>query len=494
VKWRGERSEAFIFDPYGRDLTSTAELALDAEGRFLGLRIHSILNCGSQVLMLMPLVRGASIANGLYAIPAMHIHLQAVLTNTAPTSTYRGAGRPEAMYLIERLVDTAAREMRLDRADIRRKNLITPEMLPYVNGVGTKYDSGQFEANMLHALEMADASGFPARREASRRSRKLRGFGFANYIETATGIPPERAVIHVLPDQVDITLGTQASGQGHETAFSQMVVDFLGVSFDQVHLLHGDTDIVRMGSGSHSSRSMRLGGLLLGQAAAQIIAQGKQLAARSLQAEQNEVTFANGQFRVKNSDRSITLFNLAALSRELAGEESACLEASAEITTPLPTYPNGCHVCEVEIDPETAEIVIVCYSAVDDVGRVINPMMVDGQTHGGIVQGLGQALMEDCVYDPRTGQLLSGSFMDYAMPRASCCPSFTLENNEVLAPSNPLGIKGAGEGGTTGAPPAIINAVIDALQDHGVRDIPMPVTSQRVWEAMRPTPAWTRIP
>jgi carbon-monoxide dehydrogenase large subunit len=484
VKWRGERSEAFMFDPYGRDLTSTAELALDDDGRFLALRIHSILNTGSQVLMLMPLVRGASVANGVYDIPAMYVSLQAVLTNTTPTSTYRGAGRPEAMYIIERLVDTAAARLKLDPVELRRKNLIQPDMLPYRNAVGSRYDSGEFETNMMRALEMADRDGYAARREISRQRGKLRGFGFSNYIETASGFPQERAVITVLRDRVNIILGTQASGQGHETAFAQMITEWLGVPFETVHFLHGDTDIVLMGSGTHASRSMRLGGLLFQRAAETIIANGKALAARALQADLSDVSFSKGRFHVAGSGRSIGLFELTEVSADLAGPDGFGLEASAEITVSVQTYPNGCHVCEVEIDPETGAVVIDRYYAVDDVGRVINPMMVDGQTHGGIVQGIGQALFEDCVYDSTSGQLLSGSLMDYAIPRASDCPCFNLENNEVLAPNNPLGIKGAGEGGTTGAPPAIINAIIDALREFGVEDIRMPATPARIWQAI----------
>jgi carbon-monoxide dehydrogenase large subunit len=461
------------------------ELALDTKGKFLGIRARNIQNVGSQAIHLIPLLRGSAVANGVYAIPAIHLHLQAVFTNTTPTSTYRGAGRPESIFMIERLIDTAAAEMGIDRVKLRRINFIQPKMLPYINSVQTRYDSGEFDANMMRALDMVDAKDFPARRRAAKKRGKLRGLGWGNYIETATGIPPERAVIKVNPERIDITLGTQASGQGHETMFAQMMVDMLGAKFDDVRLVHGDSDVVKMGSGSHSCRSMRLGGLLLGRASAEIVEKGRTLAARALQADKEKIEFADGQFRVVGSERAIGLLQLAGLAPELSAPEPVTLEASAETTTMLPTFPNGCHACEVEVDPETGAVEIVRYVAVDDVGRVLNPLLLDGQMHGSTVQGVGQALLEDCVYEEGSGQLLSGSFMDYAMPRARMFPSFKVENNEVLAPNNPLGVKGGGEGGTTGAPPAVINAIVDALREIGVREGPMPATPHRVWQAIR---------
>jgi carbon-monoxide dehydrogenase large subunit len=461
------------------------ELALDAKGKFLAIRALNIQNTGSQAIHLIPLLRGSAVANGVYAIPAIHLRLQAVFTNTTPTSTYRGAGRPESIFMIERLIDTAAIEMGIDRIKLRRMNFIRPTMLPFVNTVKTRYDSGEFDANMMRALDMVDAKDFKTRRRAAKKRGKLRGLGWGNYIETATGIPPERAVIKVNPDRIDITLGTQASGQGHETMFAQMIVDMLGVPFDEVRLVHGDSDVVTMGSGSHSCRSMRLGGLLLGRASAEIVEKGKTLAARALQADKAAIEFADGQFRVAGSERSIGLMQLAGLAPELSAPEPVRLEASAETTTMLPTFPNGCHVCEVEIDPETGAVTIERYVAVDDVGRVLNPLLLDGQMHGSTAQGVGQALLEDCVYEPGSGQLLSGSFMDYAIPRARMFPSFKVENNEVLAPNNPLGVKGGGEGGTTGAPPAVINAVVDALREIGVREVPMPATPHRIWQAIQ---------
>jgi carbon-monoxide dehydrogenase large subunit len=484
VKWRGDRSESFVSDPYGRDQTSHIELALDAKGKFLAIRAHNIANIGSQAIHLIPLCRGAAVTNGVYVVPAMHVTLQAVFTNTVPTSTYRGAGRPEAMFMMERLIDTAAKEMGLDRVKLRQLNFIKPEMLPYVSVIKTRYDSGEFEANMMRALEMGDYAGFEKRRREAKKRGKLRGFGFANYIETATGIPFERAIVKVLPEgKINLTIGTQASGQGHETAFSQLLTDWLGVPFESVHLIHGDTDVILMGSGSHSCRSMRLGGLLIGRAVANIVERGKKLAARALQADAAQIEFTGGQFRVAGTERAIGLFAAAALATEF-GEPALALESSHEISTMLPTFPNGCHIAEVEIDPDTGELEILRYAGVDDVGRVINPLLVDGQMHGSTAQGVGQALLEDCVYDRGSGQLLSGSFMDYAMPRADMFPTFQAETNEVLAPNNPLGVKGAGEGGTTAAPPALINAIIDALRDYGVRHIEMPATPEKIWRAM----------
>jgi carbon-monoxide dehydrogenase large subunit len=485
IKWVCDRTDAFLSDPYGRDVMSYAEVAFDSRGKILGMRVRNIANMGSHALYLVPLLRGASVTNGVYAVPAIHVHLQGVFTNTVPTSVLRGAGRPEAIFIIERVMDKAGTEMGIDRIELRRRNFIQPEALPYDSALGTLYDSGEFERNMDIAIEMADWKGIAERRAAALKSGKLRGVGLGNYIETATGIPPERVVVEVMPDGfVDIVIGTQASGQGHETAFAQVAADCLGVAFESIRLRTGDTDFVLMGSGSHSSRSMRLGGLLIGRATAEIIEKGKAVAAVMLQAAIPDIEFVDGRFTVAGSNQSIDLFVVAAAAHATA-PLSGPLRATSDITTMLPTFPNGCHICEVEIDVDTGTVSIVRYAAVDDVGRIINPMLVDGQTHGGIAHGIGQALLEDCVYAQDSGQLLSGSFMDYAMPRAHDFPSFNLANNEVPAPNNPLGVKGAGEGGATGAPPAAINAVVDALRQFGVEHIEMPATSERVWRALR---------
>jgi carbon-monoxide dehydrogenase large subunit len=487
VKWLCDRADAFLSDPYGRDVMSYAELAFDARGRILGMRVRNIANMGSHALYLVPLLRGASVTNGVYAVPTIHVHLQGVFTNMVPTSVFRGAGRPEAIFIIERLIDKAAAELGLDRIELRRRNFIQPDALPYDSPLGTHYDSGEFENNMDIALDLIDWKGFQVRRDAALKKGKLRGIGLGNYIETATGIPPERVVVNVAPEGfVDVVIGTQASGQGHETAFSQVAADCLGVPFESIRLRTGDTEFVLMGSGSHSSRSMRLGGLLIGRATAEIIEKGRAVAAVMLQAAVPDIEFADGRFTVAGSTQSIGLFEVAAASH-MTAPTSGPLRATADITTMLPTFPNGCHVCEVEIDADTGTVLIARYAAVDDVGRIINPMLVDGQTHGGIAHGVGQALLEDCVYAQDTGQLLSGSFMDYALPRASDFPLFKLANNEVPAPNNPLGVKGAGEGGATGAPPAVINGVIDALRQFGIQHIEMPATSERVWRAIRQT-------
>ncbi len=481
VKWTCARSEAFVSDPYGRDQFTRAELALDADGRFLAMRAVNVANIGSHTLHFVPLARGAAVTNGVYMIPAMHVRLQAVFTNMVPTSTYRGAGRPEAMFIVERLIDVAAAETGIDRIELRRRNFIPPAALPWKSVLNTCYDSGEFAANMEAAMKLADWDGFAARRAEARRRGRRRGIGISNYIETATGIPHERAVVTVLPEgRVELVIGTQASGQGHETSFAQLMVEWLGIRFDEVVLRTGDTDFVVMGSGSHSSRSMRLGGLLLGRATETVIAKGKAVAARVLEAAEADIVYGDGRFAVAGTDRALGLYDAAAAARE---EEA--LAGDAEISTMLPTFPNGCHVSEVEIDPETGAVALVRHAGVDDVGRVINPLLVDGQTHGGIAQGVGQALLEACVHDPGTGQLLSGSFMDYCLPRADDFPFFELANNEVPAPNNPLGIKGAGEGGATGAPGALINAIVDALGDLGVRHVEMPATPERVWRAIR---------
>jgi aerobic carbon-monoxide dehydrogenase large subunit len=487
VKWVSDRSESFIIDTAGRDLWARAALALDKSGKFLGLRAELIGNIGAQTINLTPLSRCGAVVTGLYDIPVAYITLKAVFTNTIPISTYRGAGRPEAIYLIERLVDRAAAELQIDPAELRARNLIRPEQLPYRNPTGTLYDSGTFAANMTAALNLADWAGFKPRREEARRRGKLRGIGIGNYIETATGIPFERVVVDILPEgRVTMIIGTAASGQGHETSFSQVVAGMLGVPFDCVDVMTGDTAFVAIGGGSNSSRSMRIGTFLLDENRRKIIAKGRALVAHAFQAPLDQIEFVDGHFRVAASNQSMSLFEAAAYAQEgrLPLELKGGLTATSDIARMLPTFPNGCHVCEVEIDPETGTIEIIRHVGIDDVGRVINPMLVDGQTHGAIVQGLGQALMEDSVHDPKSGQLLTGSFMDYALPRADNVPFFEVHCHEVPAPNNPLGIKGAGEGGTTGAPPAIMNAIIDALSSAGIRDLPMPATPERIWRAL----------
>jgi carbon-monoxide dehydrogenase large subunit len=382
------------------------------------------------------------------------------------------------MYLLERLIDTAARKLKMDPVALRRKNLIPQARMPYKNPLGMRYDSGDFLKSMEMALHLGDWSGFPARRAAAKSRDKLAGIGIANYIETATGQPVEWTEVEVManPARIEVRIGTQDSGQGHDTTFSQLIVDWLGVPFDQVRVVEGDTDVIPKGSGSHSSRSMRLAGVLIGRAKDGIVAKGKKMAAQMLEAAEEDIEFANGRFRVAGTDRDIGLFDVAAQGK---------LSDIQEIDHQIVAFPNGCHVCEVEVDPDTGQVEITRYTAIDDVGRVINPLLVDGQTHGGIAHGVGQALYERVVWSPDNGQLLSGSFMDYCLPKADTLPPFKCENNENLSKSNPLGIKGAGEGGATGAPPAIINAVVDALAHLGVTHIDMPATPETVWRAIR---------
>lgn len=488
VKWTCTRSEAFLSDYSGRDLVTRAELAVDEQGRFLAVRAENIGNLGSHSVSFVPIARGPTVTTSVYDIPLAYIETQGVFTTTAPVTAYRGAGRPESILVIERLVDRAAQATGIDRVDIRRRNLIPDAAMPYTNAVGVTYDSGAFGKSMDMALAMADWDGFGSRLETSRSNGKLRGIGIANYIETATGWPVERAQMTVTPEgRVDLVIGTQASGQGHETSFAQIAVELLGVPFDSVDLRTGDTDFVTEGSGSHSSRTMRLGGHLFQQTADKIIEKGKGIAAHLLEAAAEDVVFGDGAFTVTGTDRRISLFDVAvaADSRDIPEDLRGPLAAVADIDKPLPAYPNGCHIAEVEIDPETGALDIVRYAGIDDVGRVINPLLADGQTQGGAVQGLGQAMMECCVHDPDSGQLLTGSFMDYSMPRADDVPFFDLGHNEVPTPTNLLGAKGAGEGGTTGAPPALINAIVDALRDYGVDHIEMPATPERIWRAIQ---------
>lgn len=488
AKWVCERSEAFLSDYAGRDLISRVSLALDRGGRFLAMRAENIANIGTHTVSYVPLARGPTVYNGVYRMPVAHVNSKAVLTNTTATASYRGAGRPESQFVIERLIDMAAAELDMDRVDLRRLNLIPVDDIPYTNGVNVTYDSGDFARSMDMALDMADWDGFPERQAAATARGRLSGIGLGNYIETATGYPQERAEMEILPGGiVDLIMGTQSSGQGHETSYAQVVSHWLELPFDCVRLRTGDTDFVAAGSGSHSSRSMRLAGYLYRQTCEEIIDRAAEIAAYVLEASTEDLVFEGGSFVIKGTDRSLHLFGIAeiALGDKLPEKLRGPLRAVAEISAPLPTYPNGCHVAEVEIDPETGIVEIVRYTGVDDVGRVINPLIVDGQTHGGIVQGVGQALMEHCLYDPDSAQVIAGSFMDYTMPRADDVPSFQLANNEVMAPNNMLGVKGGGEGGTTAAPPALINAIIHALADYGVRHMDMPATPEKIWRAIQ---------
>jgi carbon-monoxide dehydrogenase large subunit len=477
VKWTCERREAFLSDYQGRDLTVEAELALDAQGNFLALRASNLSNAGAHSASHVPLSKGASIITSVYRFPAAYVRARAVLSNTPPTTPYRSAGRPEAIFVVERLIDLAARGLGVDRVELRRRNLIPESAMPFRNPFGLVYDSGAYAKAMASALALGDWNGFAARREEAGARGRLRGIGIANYVEITSGFPTERAELTVRPEgRVDAVIGTLSSGQGHETSFAQLLVEWLGVPFASVNLIQGDTDVVSEGGGSHSGRSMRFASVVLGKASEGIVAKGTAIAARLLEVAQADVEFRDGRFAVKGTDRSIGIFEVAA-SEPLAQAHTETLRVAG--------FPYGCQVCEVEVDPETGVVTIVRIAAVDDVGRAINPLILHGQTHGGFAQGAGQALLEECLYDPATGQMLSASFMDYAMPRADHFPAFATELSEVASPTNPLGVRAGGEGGTTPALAAIANALVDALAALGVTHIELPATPERVWRAIR---------
>jgi len=488
VKWTCERQEAFLSDYQGRDLTVAAELALDAQGNFLALRSSNLSNAGAHSASHVPLSKGASIMTSVYRIPAAHVRARAVLSNTPPTTPYRSAGRPEVIFVLERLIDLAARHHGFDRVELRRRNLIPESAMPFANPLGLTYDSGAYEKAMSAALALGDWNGFPARRDAARRRGRLRGIGVANYVEVTSGFPTERVQITVRPEgRVDAVIGTLSSGQGHETSFAQLLVQWLGVPFDSVRLVTGDTDVVSEGGGSHSGRSMRLASIVISKASEAVVARGREIAGHVLEAAQADIEFHSGTFAVKGTDRSIGIFEAAAaaLGNRVPEDLRGPLAAAHTETVRAGGFPYGCQVCEVEVDPETGVVEIVRLAAVDDVGRAINPMILHGQTHGGIAQGIGQALLEECRYDPESGQLLSASFMDYAMPRADCFPEFDTALSEVPSTTHPLGIRAGGEGGTTPALAAAINAIVDALAELGVTHIEMPATPERVWRAIR---------
>ena len=488
VKWTATRHEAFLTDYQARDLVSAMELALDADGNFLALRGTNTNNVGAHAVTFVPLNKGRELSTSVYRVPVAGVRGRAVLSNTSPLAAYRSAGRPQAMFVIERLIDLAARRHGFDRLALRRRNLVPPEVMPYTNPFGIVYDSGAYAAAQDRATALADWSGFEMRRREARQRGRYRGIGLGNYIEIATGAPRERAQITVRPEGlVDVVIGTLSAGQGHETSFGQLIVEWLGMEPEQVRLVTGDTDLVPVGGGSHSGRSMRLGGVVMAKAADAIVEKGRQLAAWLLEAAPADIEFAARRFSVKGTDRSVDLFAVAAaaLRPDAPAALRGPLEATCDETVSTPSFPYGCAVCEVEVDPETGVVEIVHYTSVDDVGRAINPLIVDGQTHGAIAQGVGQAVWEECRYDAETGQLHSASFMDYAMPRADMLPAFATEISEVPSTSNPLGLRGGGEGGATPALAAVVNAVVDALAELGVEHIEIPVTPERVWEAIR---------
>jgi carbon-monoxide dehydrogenase large subunit len=496
VKWTCDRSEAFLSDYQARDLAVTAELALADDGTFLAMRGSNLVNIGAYAVGFSPLQKGVAIMSSIYHVPTVHFRARAALTNTAPTRPYRSAGRPEVMFVMERLIDLAAHKSGLDRVALRRRNLVPESAMPYRNPFGMTYDSGAYHTVMERALTLGDWNGFPGRRAEARTRGKWRGIGVANYVDTATGVPRERAEMTIKPEgAVELIIGTGSQGQGHETSFAQLVTEWLGVPNDSVRMVTGDTDRVKWGGGAHSGRALRLGSIVMHNASREIIVKATRIAAHVLDADAADIAFADGAFNVIGTDRSITLFEVAAAAfarNDLPDELRGPLGAISDETISDASFPYGSHVCEVEVDPDTGVVQIVNYVAVDDVGRAVNPMIVHGQVHGGIAQGVGQALWEQCVYDPADGQLLTGSFMDYAMPRADLLPSYVTEMSEVPSPTHPLGIRPAGEGGTTPALGVVVNAVVDALVEFGVTHIEMPVTPERVWRAIHSNHARSR--
>lgn len=501
IKWTADRSESFLTDAHGRDHATTAELAMDEKGNFLAMRVQTIANMGAYLSTFassVPTILYATLLAGQYKTPAIYAEVKAVFTNTAPVDAYRGAGRPEATYVVERLVETAARDMKMDPAAIRRQNFITE--FPYATPVGLTYDTGNYAAHLDKVLELADVKGFPARRAASAAKGKLRGLGYSCYIE-ACGLAPsniagalgaraglfEAGEVRVHPTgTVTVFTGSHSHGQGHETTFAQVVAAKLGIPVESVEIVHGDTGRVPFGMGTYGSRSLSVGGTAIVKAVDKIIAKGKKIAAHLLEAADTDIEFENGEFKVKGTDKKVP-FGSVALTAYVPhnyplDKLEPGLNENAFYDPTNFTYPAGSYVCEVEVDPDTGRTRVEQFTAVDDFGNIVNPMIVSGQVHGGIAQGLGQAMMEGCQYDPESGQLLTGSYMDYTMPRADDLPNFTLDHTVTPCTHNPLGVKGCGEAGAIGSPPAFINALTDAL---GVRDIAMPATAERVWRAAK---------
>ncbi len=509
VKWTAERSESFMSDAHGRDHVSTAEMAIDAQGTFLGLRVSTQANMGAYLSTFAPCVPTylyATLLAGTYKTPVIYCEVKAVFTNTVPVDAYRGAGRPEATFLLERLVDAVAQDTGIDRVELRQRNFIPADAFPYQTPVALQYDSGDYQTTLAVALKNADWAGFEARRAEAKSRGKLRGIGISTYLE-ACGIAPSAVVgslgaraglyevanIRVHPTgSVTVFTGTHSHGQGHETTLAQLVVDQLGVPFDQVEVVHGDTAKIPFGMGTYGSRSLAVGGSAMVKAMDKIIAKGKKIAAHLMEASVEDIEFANNTFTVAGTDKSKTLTDIsltAYVPHNYPIEElEPGLEETAFYDPKNFTFPGGCHIGEIEIDPETGTVSVVNFTAVDDVGRVVNPMIVEGQVQGGIAQGIGQALLEAAVYD-EAGQLMSGSMMDYTMPRADNLPNIHVATENTMCTHNPLGSKGCGEVGAIGSPPAIINAICDALKDYGVRHMNMPATSGKIWSIINAGPS-----
>ena len=492
VKWTDERSSSFVSDSHGRDHRVSAELALDADGSFLAVRLTSFGNMGAflgNVAPIPPTQNAVKNVQSAYRTPLIEVSTKCVFTNTSHVSAYRGAGRPEGNYYMERLIDAAAVEMDIDRLELRRRNFVKPREIPFKAALGSIYDSGDFANVLKHALEEADVKGFAKRKRESRKSGKLRGLGIGSYLEATA--PPSKelgGIVFEADGSVTILSGTLDFGMGHATPFAQVLHEKLGIPFEKIRLVQSDSDRLIMGGGSGGSKSLMHTGTALVEASAKVIERGKEIAAHVLEAAASDIEFAHGRFVVAGTDTAIGIMDLAARLRSginLPEGVPASLDVQHVSEGPsASTFPNGCHVCEVEVDPETGMIEVVKYASVNDFGTVINPIIVEGQLHGGVVQGIGQTLMEMTAYDSE-GQLLTGSYMDYAMPRASDAPSFSIADHGVPATTNPLGVKGCGEAGCAGSLTSIMNAVVDALSEYGIRHIDMPATPHRVWQAIR---------
>jgi aerobic carbon-monoxide dehydrogenase large subunit len=505
VKWTGERAEGFVNDNQARDHLTHAELALDKDGKFLAMRVQTLANLGGYLGSFAPLIPTycyGTLLAGTYTTPAIYVEVKGVFTNTVPVDAYRGAGRPEACYVVERLVDAAAREMKIDPPELRRRNFVPKHAFPYQTPVLLSYDSGDYFTTLDMALKAADYAGFERRRQEARARGKLRGIGISAYIEACAMAPSalagqlgaragfyETAEVRAHPTgSVTVFMGTQNHGQGHETTFAQIVAERLGVPIDMVDVVHGDTDKIPFGMGTYASRSLAVGGSALVKAVDKVVSKGKKIAAHLLEAAEQDIEFKDGKFSVVGTDRAVPFAQIAFSAYVPHNYPIETVEPGLDETAFYDpsnfTYPAGAHVAEVEIDRDTGAVALVSFTAADDFGRIINPMIVAGQVHGGLAQGIGQALLENTVYDPDSGQLRTGSLMDYCLPRADNLTPFSLATHETLCTHNPLGAKGCGEAGAIGAPPAIMNAVIDALAPLGVRAIDMPATSERVWRAI----------
>ncbi len=509
IKWVAERTESFQSDAQGRDHVTHAELAFDKDGKALALRVETLANMGAYLSTFatsVPTWLYATLLAGQYTTPAVYCNVRAVFTNTVPVDAYRGAGRPEASFLIERLMSKAARELGLDQAEIRRRNFIQPSQFPYQTPVAVVYDTGDYEASMAKALELSDYKGFEARRAAAKAAGKLRGIGVASYIE-ACGIAPsslvgalgaraglyEVATVRVNPTgNVTVLTGSHSHGQGHETTFAQVVADKLGIPYESVEIVHGDTAKIPFGMGTYGSRSLAVGGTAIVNAIDKVINKGRKIAAHLLEASEKDIVYEDGAFQVKGTDKKKTFGEIALTAYVPHKYPIETIEPGLEETAFYDpknfTFPAGTYVCEVEIDPATGQTEIVSFVAADDFGNVVNPMIVEGQVHGGLVQGIGQALLENTVYD-ENGQLKTASYMDYVMPRSDDVPSFKVTTTVTACTHNPLGVKGCGEAGAIGAPPAVINAVCDALRDYGVDHMDMPASPEKVWRAINKMPA-----